>query len=324
MTQDIESINQEWRAAWDDADIINLQQTLAHNVHLNELPPAEDISLSDRDLNTARRARQELYTEGARLYRLYDDLLNNRFHREAVQELLRETIITPTRDYRIFELFCIFAVINRLQDIYPVKLRRIHSDTDEIAILEGPEETISIYYDEGGPLDFYEEYPRSDQLESDEIPPMMRRQARALEDHDQLITAFLDRGSRHSFYQGRPDFLILRRSKKTDTEGLLDVIIGEVKYTQRPSTFSEGLRELLEYVYFAKENGEFLFDEKLDPENVYGIICTDGVETSADQEQQIHHWSTSSLMADFENSRACHRINHRVLSFVRPGLCPRS
>lgn len=150
LTEEIENTDQEWRAAWDDTDIVALQQTLAQNVYLDALSEPAAIRLTDRDVTRARRARQPLYTETAKLYRLYDDLLNDRFHRPNVQELLQETIITPTQDHKLFELFCVFALIRQLRQQYPdLQLRRIQSGMDAIAILESEHSRVEVYYDKG-------------------------------------------------------------------------------------------------------------------------------------------------------------------------------
>lgn len=107
LARDIEGVDQTWRAAWDDTDIVQLQQTLARNVYLSRLPAPAEISLLQRDLDRARRSRQPLYTEAQRLYQLYDDLLNNRVDTPAVQELLTETLVVPQETYQLFELYCV-------------------------------------------------------------------------------------------------------------------------------------------------------------------------------------------------------------------------
>lgn len=155
LTEEIENTDQEWRAAWDDADIVALQQTLVQNVYLDALPEPAAIRLTDRDVTAARRARQPLYTEAAKLYRLYDDLMNDRFQRPGIQELLQETIVTPTQDHKLFELFCVFALIRRLRQQYPdLQLRRIQSGMDAIAILESEHSRVEVYYDKGGHFRF--------------------------------------------------------------------------------------------------------------------------------------------------------------------------
>ena len=309
LRQEIQGLEQDWRAMWDDSDIIHLRRTLAQNVHLDALPPAAEMSLSDRDLTTARRARQPLYYDAARLYQLYRDLMNDRFDLESVQDLLRSTIIAPLEDHKMFELFCLFAVVqavrHRIAD--DLSLKRIQPGDDEIAELESSNRLLQIYYDKGGPLSFYSDYPKPadlpDPTGQDDFYHKLYRQSQALETHSELVDEFLSGGSNHSFYSGRPDFLILDWDTRTD-QSLREAIIGEAKYTVSQSTFSTGLRELIEYIHFAEFGGEFLFDEILNRESVRGILCTDGVHSAVTEAGNVQHITTDRMQAEFgEHSR---------------------
>lgn len=303
LTEDIEAIKQEWRDMWDDRDIVNLQQTLAHNIYLDALPSPDEISLSSRDLTTARRSRHRLYAEGYRLYRLYDDLMNNRFDRQAVRDLLTETLITPTKDYKLFELFCVFGVVRRLQQRYPkMELQPIKPKMEALAWLDSPDRRVEVYYDQNGPLSFFEAYPDSDTLAKLGVPKMVQRQAEAFEAQERAVEDFLSRGSQHSFYSGRPDFLVLVYQKEGTSEQtaddageLTDVLLGEVKYTRSKRTFSRGLRELFEYLYFARKNDQYLFGEAGMDSKVVGILCTDGVSTDTDSSEGVTHVTTDVL-----------------------------
>ena len=125
---------------------------------------------------------------------------------------------------------------------------------------------------------------------------MVQRHAAALEAHDGAVGAFLDTGSQRSFFSGRPDFLVLRYEVGSGREGLDEIIIGEVKYTQSASTFSRGLRELLEYIYFARENQEYLFESEVRNVDVNGLLCTDGVTTRVGEVESIRHLTTADLL----------------------------
>lgn len=309
LRQEIQGLDQAWREIWDDGDIIRLRRMLTQNVHLDALPSAAKISLTDRELTVARRARQPLYYDAARLYQLYRDLMNDRFDLESVQELLESTIIAPLEDHKMFELFCLFAIGHSVQRSIQdnLTLTRVQSGTDAIASLESPDRRLRIYYDTGGPLSFYSDYPRPadlpDPTGADEFYQKLYRQSQALETHSELVDQFLSRGSQHSFYSGRPDFLVLDWNTQPE-ESLREVIIGEIKYTRSPSTFSTGLRELIEYIQFAESAGEFLFGETLDEESVRGILCTDGVQGDVNEAGNIQHVSTNRMQAEFEKSRS--------------------
>ena len=76
------------------------------------------------------------------------------------------------------------------------------------------------------------------------------------------------------------------------------MLLGEFKYTGSEETFSSGLRELLEYIQLAREGDTYFFDDQLDSESVYGLLCTDSVDTEMDHLGLIRHW-TSATMRDF-------------------------
>lgn len=304
LTKDIEGTDQDWRDMWQDTDIVELQRTLEHNVYLDQLPDAREIQVTDRDLSKARRSRHRLYSKGAELYRLYDDLLNDRYQRDEVQSLLRETIVTPSKDPDLFELFCLFAEIHRLKEEYPeLELKRIEPGMDEIASLNGKDRKISIYYDQGGPLKFFEDLPTSDELKREwRVPKAIVRHQSALEQHESLVESFLKEGKNHSYYQGRPDLVITEYAKQGGHIYLDRVSLGEVKYSRSTSTFSSGLRELLEYIYIAREkrNQDYIFGEQLSTEDVQGIIFTDGVSTETDTSDIIDHKMTADILEFLE------------------------
>lgn len=299
LTEDIEGTDQDWRNSWGDTDIVELQRTLEHNVYLDQLPNARDIQLTDRDLTRARRSRHRLYSKGAELYRLYDDLLNDRYRKDKVQSLLQETIVTPTKDHDLFELFCLFAQVRYFQSQYPgMEIQRIEPGMDEFALLEKENKQISIYYDQGGPIDFFEDLPTAKELtEKWTVPrPIIRRQ-KALEHHESLVEKFLKEGKDHSYYQGRPDLVIVEYTKQGDETNLDKVTLGEIKYTRSNSTFSSGLQELMEYIYLASQSQsqEYIFDETLSSENVQGVIFSDGVSTETNKAGRINHRKTPEL-----------------------------
>ena len=297
LSRDIEGVDRSWRDRWDDGAIIALQQTLARNVYLSRLPNPEEITLSARDLDRTRRSRAPLYTEAQRLYRLYEDLLNDRTEDPEIQELLTETLVLPQQTYRLFELYFLFGVITRFRSRYPnLTLRRISTGSGAIAVLDDSTQRIEVYHDESGPLSFFEAYPRRADLQDPAIPEMVRRHADALEQHADLVEEFIDQESSRKFYDGRPDLLALRYQKVDRGKELKEAIIGEAKHTRSSQKFSEGLRELMEYIHFAKEHKTYLFgSDTAESVDITGLLCTDGVKTNVDSIENIHHLRTAEL-----------------------------
>ncbi|CCQ35033.1 hypothetical protein [Halorhabdus tiamatea] len=302
LREDVLSLDQSWASHWPQNRILRLQRHLQQNVYLKRLPDPADISLSRRDLTAARQSRQTLYSEAERLLQLHQDFLDDR-DRPEVRELLESTLVVPTSDARLFELFCVFAMIRRLQARFSgLTIQRIQPGMEELAKLGSNEQEIAIYYDQGGPLSFFEEYPQSETLMREyDVPEALHRQVTAVETQADQLQHFLGRSSQESFYGGRPDFLILRTPSSQASDSPAEVVIGEIKYTRSRRTFATGLRELLEYLFFARNGDHYLLDRHGESTlNVSGVLCTDGVDTNADQTDLVRHLSTDTLLEAFE------------------------
>ena len=241
---------------------------------MNRIPGANEIRLTQRDLNAARTSRQELYAEAYELYSLYEQLLANDFTNKAVQELLRSTLIVPDRLPRLFELFCVFRVIRSLGQDYPaVELQVIEPGADAIAVLKSEDIRIDVYHDKSGSLTFYEP------LDEEPIDhPFFSRYREVLETHSEMIQSFFNRSTDPRLYQGRPDIVLETYRTVGGSEKLHEVTLGEIKYTDSKPTFGRGLKELLEYMKFAKEGESYLDDAGV---SVNGLLITDSVDASA-------------------------------------------
>ncbi len=108
------------------------------------------------------------------------------------------------------------------------------------------------------------------------------------------MEALIGRDSNQDLYRGRPDIIVEFYDKTEDGKYLSKVIIGEVKYTDKDSTFSIGLRELFEYLKFGKE-GEYLENNV----ELEGIVITDKVDSKKEYTEldyaEIKSWNTERM-----------------------------
>jgi len=227
--------------------------------------------------------------------------MNNRFTRDPVRELLSETLVVPDQDHKLFELFCVFGILKKLRSLYSgLQMQQIDSNSSVLAAFDGPEQYVEVYYDQNGPLRFFEEYPSAENLDDPAIPDMLYRHRVALDSYENSLNSFLEKGTQHSFFNGRPDLLILRYQKSEgDSNGnknLSEVLISEIKYTQSTATFSQGLRQLFEYMYFVQSSEGYVFNIGEDNPRVTGVLCTDGVDTETSSTDEITHLTTQSLL----------------------------
>jgi hypothetical protein len=192
----------------------------------------------------------------------------------------------------------LFALIRYLRTEFDIQLTRIQPGTGAIAHLESDTKRVEVYYDAGGPVSFFERYPTPAELSDEAVPEMLRRQAAAVESHAELVDGFLSKGSQKQFYNGRPDAVVVEYDT-TDTERLQRVVIGEFKYTASADVFSRGLRELLEYLYLARTEDDYLLDAELEASSTYGLLCTDSVGTETDQIGLIRHWDADRMQEFF-------------------------
>lgn len=296
--QELAEFDHGWRRdKWSDEDIRQFGRTYSRNTHLNRIRDGESISLTRRDLTAARTAREPLYTRAYDLYDLYDQLQANDFSNEAVQQMLRDTLVVPERLPRLFELFCLFKLIRVLTGLYPgLSLRIIEPGSKEVAMLESDRHRIKVFHDQQGSLQFHEPVP-----DVEPQAPFYRRQKEVLEEHAELVQKFLSRDVDQTIYSGRPDIIVELYDREDEAGVPRQVLLGEIKYTQSDQTFSRGLRELLEYIKFARVGETYLDEEP--GFTVGGLLITDGVETES-MPGPIRHLTVEQLPESTEVVRS--------------------
>lgn len=303
VESDLSEIDYEWRKKenkWPEDRISMFRRLYGRNIHLNRIVDGEDITVTPRMLNDARVARKPLYTDAYKLYDRYQRFLSNEPD-EDINELLQETLIIPERLPRLFELFCVFQLLNRL-DLEGLQYQVIEPGADQLATMETPTHRADIYHDQGGALTFYVPLRRIGEVEEE----YFKRYRNTLERHKQLVDEFLETNSQQSLYSGRPDIVIEIYKKTEHGQQLCDVVLGEIKYSSNQQTFSKGLKELIEYIEFAQYNNttsdrgrKYLDEHNTD---IQGLIITDGVDTKMQTpagERVAHLTSDELVNGDF-------------------------
>jgi len=296
---DLSAIDYEWRTEqWTEERISEFQRIYKRNVHLNRIADGEDITVTPRMLNDTRSARQTLYTRAYELYDRYQRLLSNEPD-EDVKELLKDTLIIPERLPRLFELFCVFRLLQVL-NVEGLRFQMIEPGADQLATLETETHRVNVYHDRGGNLSFYVPLERIGEVEEE----YFKRYRNTLKRHKRLVDEFLNIESRPSLYSGRPDLVVEIYEKTEGSEKLSDVVLGEVKYTDSQRTFSTGLKELIEYIEFAQsssssgeEDATYLDEQGTE---IRGVIITDGVETEThvSPRDRITHLTSEDIVED--------------------------
>jgi hypothetical protein len=189
----------------------------------------------------AESSRQPLYYEAA-------ELVNKRRRiqegdQDEINDLLRNTAITPDDKSTLFELFVLFRFIRALDDIRSdsATLETIEAGKNEIARFETSPE-ILLYHDKtpdepDASFEMDESFGDDDELSrSDRVQKVAK----------EFTNDYFDEGYRN--YTGRPDVLVLQVKDPDRDE--YEYLITEVKNSTNKSTIKRGVRETLEYLAF--------------------------------------------------------------------------
>lgn len=109
----------------------------------------------------------------------------------------------------------------------------------------------------------------------------------------QLSEQLLGVQGRDTLWGGRPDIVVERFDTASDgTEQLDHVFIGEVKYTRDKQYAASGLRELLEYMAYARHGrGSRNYvespDDLLNSTTVSGLLFVDRIGTDVESPEDI-------------------------------------
>ena len=154
----------------------------------------------------------------------------------------------------LFELFVLFRYIEAIEELSDeqFRVRTIESGSQEVAKLVSEEAEIVVYHDNSARdrgISFLSDVP--------EKAPKDLSRTEFVERESRVVTDkyFLDR----SFQQttGRPDVIVLEVQSDSSSEYL----ITEVKYSTRPETIRQGIRETLEYLAFLRDGEDLVHGE---------------------------------------------------------------
>jgi hypothetical protein len=251
LSRDYEWVTGRWKES--DDLIETMRRVFERNVHVTRIREPEAYEPTPRMVQRAERSRDGIYRDASRLLRRYRRTLEG--DRTAIRELLHRTAITPDDDETLFELFVLFRYIDAIEQLSDeqFRLRTIESGSQEVAKLIDGDTEIVLYHDNSARdrgLSFLSDVPDKEPGDLSRTE-LVQREARIVTDE-----YFVDRSFRST--TGRPDVIVLEVQSGSNTEYL----ITEVKYSTRPETVSQGIRETLEYLTFLRDDGELVHDEK--------------------------------------------------------------
>lgn len=289
LTEDLQGVLADperypWIADWVDGDsetdaaIDRLRKVYRENIYLQRID-LEEGTVTDRMVERVRRSRNPLYRDAATLLHRYRSMMDGRLDSEESRKVLNNTLIRPEKTETLFELHWIFTILDAYDD---VQFRLLDEDNPSVvARWITDDEEFVMYHDSIG------EAARFDEPIPDEPPEggYFQRSVEVLEHWQALTEDILGRASRGSLWGGRPDIVIERYGTDGQLRGLF---LGEAKYTRSTDYIATGLRELLEYMAFAKDatDDEYIEadDDILDSESVGGVLFVDAVDGAQSDE----------------------------------------
>ncbi|WP_049980277.1 hypothetical protein [Halolamina rubra] len=297
VTEDIKRIDYDWRMdRWDEDLVRDMERIFERNIHLSRIKDHDEIRINPRTLNAARTSRDRLYTQAYDLFNKYQQLQADEFDDEEVSSLLSETLVEPNDVPTLFELFGVFKLIGVVRRAFDVGLQPIQDTSEAIARMESETTRVEVYHDTSGDLAFSESI---DDVEPP-MPEYLRRYREMLDEHVQAAKESIDRDVGRNLFDGRPDLLIEVYDTSGDADSLTELLIGEMKYTNSEQTFTDGLKELLEYLKYAREgaNAQGYLQDQMD--TLRGVLVVDSVDFDQPSNEEISVIDTEMLRGEPE------------------------
>lgn len=291
VDQDIAAINQEWRRnRWNDDDITDFRLFYTRNIHLSRMHAGESIRVSQRDLGTARQSRHQLYRRAARFLSQFRRLDNDELGSEETQRFLLETLVKPSRDATLFELYCGFGLIKQLRTLLPdLALQPIETGDSPFARFASDTMRVEAFHDQTGALTFEEPLERPS---GGARSTFLSKYITAMEDFIKVAEALSETSPEPALYRGRPDFVVEFYDQTDLSEIPKIVLLVEVKYSASSQTFRQGVEDLIKYWHFCQTDQRYLSNN---PETtVLGLLLTDGAANNGSK-PPIYHLSGKEL-----------------------------
>jgi hypothetical protein len=238
----------------DNLELVDRMRDLfERNVHVTRIRDPEGYEPTDRMLQRAETARNEIYRDAASL--LGDHRASRRGDVDAIRTLLEETTITPDDEETLFELYVLFQYVGAIEDHQDgnATVATIETDRQEVARIESDDGTDVVLYHDNSARDRDLSFVREPLEKSD---AELTRSERVRRESRQVLGRYFEDDS-FELHTNRPDVIVLEVQREDHHEYL----VTEVKHSTRPETIHEGVTETLEYLAFLRREDTLVFEE---------------------------------------------------------------
>ncbi len=294
-----------WLDAWIASDSIRSQEAesladmfkrvFERNIYLQRID-VDSAEITDRMIEGVKQSRSPFYQEAAMLLDRYRQLMQGELESTEARQLLDNTIIAPDNPDVLFELYWIFRLLATYEEVEYRVLQPTKDDPSVIAEWVEGDTRYVMSHDSTGTALTFDESIEPTEIDSDGY---LFRMNEVLSRWEELSETLFNRGTSNSLWGGRPDIVLERFRENTAGDWELEsAFLGEVKYTNTMDYAATGLRELLEYMAFARRDEsskQYLEDtiSVLESEAVEGLLFVDNldIETPAPDSISVVQYS---------------------------------
>lgn len=293
LRQEYDWVTDRWQENL--ALVDRMRELFERNVHVTRIRDPERYEPTDRMLQRAETARNDVYRDAATLLR--EHRRSRRGDETAIEELLETTLITPDDEETLFELYVLFRYVEAIEDHQngETSVATIETDRQEVARIESDDGTdVVLYHDNSAAdrdLSFIPEPVEKPDVELTRTERIQRRARR-------IVDQYFEE-SRFELRTNRPDVIVL----EIQHEDQYEYLITEVKYSREPETIQQGVKETLEYLAFLRRDNTLVFSESSPFGSGWnGVLVTQDIderETAAFDDQETIRIVQASELDEF-------------------------
>ena len=225
------------------------------NIYIKKIQ-SDKIKISDKVISDVLKSRNKIYRDSAKIVRLYKELMS--LDKEHMRALFTETFIEMHDINEVFELYCIFSYLKERFNKNAVTYHMINGHEKYLASIDDGEFYYKVYHDRAAVehLKFQIHKSEIGGTEND----YLNRKLQVINRKNKVMR-LLGKNPSSAVWSGRPDLIVIKLDKKDGT--IVDIEIGEIKYTKNLDYLLVGLEELLEYMYLVKDTNNYIDQDKI-------------------------------------------------------------
>lgn len=255
----------DWFQEWKKLKT-NVAQAYEQNIYLQRV---KGKHVSTRTIVKTKSHRNKLYRDAASLLLEYRKITNGQYTEEDIQTLLQETFIKPENKDVLFELYWVVQLIK--QNTTESTIHLLKRSQNMVASWSDEVHDYHLYHDSTGSGEVKFSVTVSEIRDSDNV--FLQQKHESFSTFKDVAGHVFNANPTDSIWGGRPDFLVEIYDKYTGE--LVRVVVGEVKNTSSVKYAVTGLKELMDYIYLAKDRkGNYM---KENGSSIQGMLCLGNV-----------------------------------------------